>query len=163
MKSVTFTSSAACLLSLLTLPALSQTAVYDETSRNLTIPAIRLGLTTFTNLVLRLDAIGLVSVDPVPSTISDKCAKTNFHADKYNAIVPGMTLAQVSQLMGCKPNSSKTDRSSLGYTTYQWTDDADTTAYIYTNMAIYFDVDGAKVKVFNIGSTIYPYRSGKGF
>lgn len=141
----------------------AQTAVYDDVSRNLTIPTIRLGLTTFTNLVVRLDAIALVSVDPAPSVITDKCTPANFSADKYNAIVPGLTLAQVSTLMSCRPNAKKTDRSSLGYTTYTWQDDTTTSSYPDTSMQIYFDVDGVKVKVFNIGSTIYPYRSGKGF
>lgn len=158
MKTITL-----LLAPLLSASAFAQTAVYDEATRNLTVPSIRLGLTTFTNLVVRLDAIALVSVDPAPSTVTDKCSVSNFSADKFNAIVPGMTLAQVSTLMNCKPNSSRTNRSSSGYTTYEWTDDADQYAYLYTNMKIYFDVNGLKVTVFSIGSTIYPYRSGAGF
>jgi hypothetical protein len=137
--------------------------VYNEASRNLTIPTIRLGLTTFTNLVVRLDTIALVSVDPAPSTVADKCTAANFSADKYNAIVPGLTLAQVNTLMGCRLNTTKTRRSTLGYTTYVWQDDTNANTSFSTNMEIYFDGDGAKVAIFDYGSGPRPYKSGVGF
>lgn len=144
--------------------AQAQTAVFNPANSQLTLPSIRIGLTTYNNVVLRLDSVAVISADPVSGTIAETCIPSNFNADKFNAVVPGMTLNQVNQLMGCKPNPARTNRSSSGYVTYEWDDQTDQYAYLSTRMEIYFDAGGSTVTPFTIGTSYAPpYRSGKGF
>jgi len=134
----------------------AQTATYSSSNRYLTLPSIVVDGTTLSNVVLRLDAGAVVSIG-TNAGISDKCAASNFSADKFNAIALGMAYDQVVQLMGCRPDSTKTYRG-LFNTTYQWQSSTSYTPY----MTVYFDKNAIGVDYLYQDAT-NPFKTGSGF
>jgi hypothetical protein len=62
----------------LLLSATSHADSYDPATKYLTIPSIVVSGTTYTNLVIRLDSIAIISVDSPPSTpTSNQCSPAN--------------------------------------------------------------------------------------
>ena len=134
--------TALCLLAGITSAgsAIAQTASYDAATRYLTIPSVRVGDTVFSDLVIRLDGIAVISVGataPATSTVTDTCTVANFTTAKFNAIALGMSLDQVSQVMGCKNNPGLTQRASQ-YVVYAWNS-------IPAMIMVWFNPDGTKV------------------
>lgn len=120
--------------------AIAQTASYDAATRYLTIPSVRVGDTVFSDLVIRLDGIAVISVGataPATSSVTDTCAAANFTTARFNAIALGMSLDQVNQVMGCKNNPSLTLRASQ-YVAHGWNN-------IPALIMVWFNPDGTKV------------------
>lgn len=117
----------------------AQTANYDATTRYLSIPSIRVGDTVYSDLVIRLDGMTLISVGAAVAagpTVAERCGASNFTTAKFNAITVNMTVDQVNQVMGCKYNSTLTQRNT-SYLVYVWD-------YGQSMVAVYFDPDGTR-------------------
>lgn len=104
MNQSKWTSAAlACLLSS---GALAYKGVtYDETSRQLTVPTVRIGDRWYNNLVVRIDSAELVAysstsrADTLPE--AGRCPH-QLKQSQLAAIAPGMTLDQVDTIVGCQ-------------------------------------------------------------
>ena len=76
---------------------------FDPASNKLSLDSVVLNGVVYNNVVVTLNSYTLISVGssapygPVTAT----CSAGNFTVAKYNAIVPGMTLDQVKQTIGC--------------------------------------------------------------
>lgn len=92
--------------------AQSSTPVFDEATRQLTLPVVRLGGTNFLNVTVRLDqfeVLGVGATEPVePPPAAGQCTTANFTREKFYGIVGGMTVQQVNTLMGCAYNPAYT-------------------------------------------------------
>lgn len=83
---------------------------FDPASNKLTLDSVVLNGVVYNNVVATLNSYTLISVGssapygPVTAT----CSGGNFTVAKYNAIVPGMTLDQVKQTIGCANDPSLT-------------------------------------------------------
>lgn len=90
---------------LATLGLAHATDTFDATTNQLTIPAVQIGDTIYTNVVIRLNNFDVLAVggSTPANQVSDTCTPSNITLDRYNAIQTGMTLDQVNQALGCKP------------------------------------------------------------
>jgi hypothetical protein len=87
---------------------------------SVTIPGDRI----YKNVVVHINQFTILGVGgsiPNPDDISETCTCENFSMDKFNTIQPGMTLDQVTQVIGCKFNPKDTMYIG-GLTRYQWAD-----------------------------------------
>ena len=86
--------------------AFSQTSTFDLDSRYLTLPSVQVGNTIYNNLVIRIDSLAVISVGSVttapPPSSAAKCTAANFTIAKFNQIAVGMTVDQVTNLLGCQ-------------------------------------------------------------
>lgn len=116
----------------------AQTATFNESTRYLTLPSVTVGVTTYNNVVVRLDSFAVVSVGSVGNAggIAATCGGGNLTLSKFNAIAIGMSLAQVNQLLGCQYAADYVQRSSF-FTAYTWVS-LNSGAFIY----VYFDPAG---------------------
>lgn len=92
--------------------AQSITPIFDEATRQLTLPVVLLGSTNFKNVIVRLDQFEVLYVggaEPVGSaSATGQCTTANFTREKFYGIVGGMTVQQVNTLMGCAYNPAYT-------------------------------------------------------
>jgi hypothetical protein len=91
------------------------------------------------------DAIGLTN----PTTLTTAaCTRENITVTNFNAITVGMTLAQVSQVIGCQVtqvigNHVVTDFATQSYIKYIWSSHLN--SYDNHSITVYFDSTGAAV------------------
>lgn len=131
---------------------------FNTSTNVLSIPAVTIGQTLYSNVQLRLDSFAVVnagSSNPVPVP----CTASNFTAAKVNAIDIGMTPAQVSQLIGCDNNDVYA--SQLGYSNliYSWRYQSYVPQYTSSVILVFFDADGQGVAPLQ-GSTVIKMSSG---
>jgi hypothetical protein len=81
------------------------TDTFDTNSNQLTVPAIQIGDTVYNNVVIQLKDFAVLSAGTstvvAPSQLP-ACTMTNFNAQAYDTISLGMTVDQVSQVVGCQ-------------------------------------------------------------
>ena len=116
--------------------------VYNEATRQLTLPNVQVGNVSYPNVVIRLDSFAVlaagapVALLPPPISISfPECSGSNFSLQKYNLIQPGQTLQAVTENLGCKFTSIV--RTS------------DTIVYSWNNTAT-LQQDGLRLKIIDI-------------
>ena len=136
--------------------AFAQTATFNNATRYLTIPSVQAGTSIYSNVVVRLDSFAIISVGgeapvfssvaPVSPSAADTCVTANFTIAKYNAISLGMTLDQVTQIIGCKPQLSYRSSSEFQYV---WRD--------INERFIFVNLDSVKMKVIYIGPAGFYY------
>ena len=86
----------------------SATAVadtFDPKTNILTMGSITVGNQKYLNVAVKLDQFTVLdagSSAPLVSGVSETCGEENFTIDKYNVIQVGMSLQQVSQILGCQ-------------------------------------------------------------
>lgn len=124
--------------------ATAQTASYDGATRYLTIPSVRVGDTIFSDLVIRLDGIAVISVGQTNPAVAvaEKCTLANFTVAKLNAIQAGMTASEISQIIGCNYSSSMTTRG-VDFVEYVWVSLPDSAL-----ISVFFDANGVKATPF---------------
>jgi hypothetical protein len=76
---------------------------FDPVSNKLSLDSVVLNGVVYNNVVVTLNSYTLISVgSSAPyAPVTAACSGGNFTVAKYNAIVPGMTLDQVKQTIGC--------------------------------------------------------------
>lgn len=103
--------------------AQSSAPVFDEATRQLTLPVVRLGGTNFLNVTVRLDqfeVLGVGGAAPVePPLATGQCTMANVSRTKFYQIVTGMTFQQVTNLIGCAHNPDYTG-SAYSFVSYRW-------------------------------------------
>lgn len=87
------------------------------------------------------------------------CTTANINTQRYNAIAIGMTPDQVNATLGCKYDTSRTQRNNL-FTTYVWP-----VPGTFTYLGVYFDTAGTKViDIYNGAPGTTPsYKFSNGF
>ncbi|MFA6444637.1 MAG: hypothetical protein WCV99_20075 [Sterolibacterium sp.] len=149
------------LLAIAILTNLSCACAQDtfNTSTNvLSIPAVTIGQTLYSNVQLRLDSFAVVdagSSNPVPKP----CTASNFTAAKVNAIDIGMTLTQVKEIIGC--DNYEVYASQLGYSNqiYSWSYRSYVPQYTSSVILVFFDAEGQGVTPLQ-GTTVIKMSSG---
>lgn len=139
--------------------AFAQTAVYDAATRNLSIPSVQAGDRIYSNLVVRIDSMAVISVgssSPVGSVVAEQCVDANFTTSAYNAITENMTVDQVNRVMGCKFDPTMTLRST-DYIIYVW---YNSRVGAHALLTVYFDPNGARVTSLNGPGGIFKISSG---
>nr|WP_315488210.1 hypothetical protein [uncultured Rhodoferax sp.] len=83
---------------------------FDPASNKLSLDSVVLNGVVYNNVVVTLNSYTLISVgSSAPyNPVAAACSDVNFTVAKYNAIVPGMTLDQVKQTIGCANDSKWT-------------------------------------------------------
>lgn len=130
---------------------------YDPASNRLTIDSVQLGNTVYTNVVVTVgNVLSVGGSHAASSPVTATCTPTNFTTAKFNAIALGMTLDQVSQVMGCVNNPAMTQRST-SYVAYAWTGGVGSNALIM----VFFDVNGSAVTpIGNVPGGAFKQSSG---
>lgn len=96
---------------------------FDPATNTLTLDSVTVGGIKYPNVVVRLNqftVLGVGNSAPVEDGISETCEAENFTGDKFDAIQAGMSLEQVTQVIGC--NEEKREAFSLGRTGIYWTE-----------------------------------------
>lgn len=93
---------------------------FDPATNTLTIRSVTVtGDRIYSNVVIRLDQFTVLGVgSSVPNgTVSETCGAENSTIDRFNAIQPGMSIEQVTQIIGCQ---SKVGVRSDEILTHDW-------------------------------------------
>jgi len=126
---------------------------YDATTNVFTVDAVVLNGIQYNNVVLKLNAYDVISVgSSAPyGQVTDTCSSANITVPIYNAIVAGMTLAQVNQTIGCKYSPALT--TAIGdHVSHGWN-------YGGAIIIVYFDATDSFVKGI-IGTDLFKSRTG---
>lgn len=117
---------------------------FDSSTKVLSIPTVTIDQTVYSDVRLRLDSFSVVSVG-WNSSVAKTCTAANFTAAKVNAIDIGMTLGQVSQIIGC--DNSDVYGSQFGNLSqiYSWSYRSYVPQYTSSVILVFFDVDGQGV------------------
>lgn len=78
---------------------------FDPATNILTMDAVILENQKFSNVVVRIDQLTVSSIgssSPDENRISETCETENLTTDKFDVIQIGMSLDQITQIMGCK-------------------------------------------------------------
>ncbi len=107
------------LLSLSFIVYAGEVAEYNPETKILTIPTVKVAGGYIYDVKLQLDDLeGLVySKSPSISTINSECSKEKITFDRYKQIANGMTLDQVTNIIGCK---AELNLVSSGRSLYKW-------------------------------------------
>ena len=109
------------LLLLINIPfaVLAEDAEYNAESKILTIPTVKVAGGYIYNVQIKLDDLdGLIySKSPATGSIYSECPKEKITLDKFKQIANGMTLDQVTNIIGCK---AKLNLVSSGRSLYKW-------------------------------------------
>ncbi|MFA6312658.1 MAG: hypothetical protein WC681_14345 [Sterolibacterium sp.] len=108
------------LISLFLSAPATATNVYDAATNRLTVDAITLGNTTYTNVVVTVGSVISVGGSGPAVPVTNTCLASNFTATSYVAITAGMTVSQINQVMGCAYTPSATSYESNGEVEYWW-------------------------------------------
>lgn len=152
MKIKSFAGSAALALTLCG-GAMAQTATFNESNRQLTMPSVQVGNVVFSNVVVRLDNFTVLASGPGTPIALGACTQANFTTARYNAIAVGMTPDQVNATMGCVFSPALTQRGP-GYVALAW---GATSAQGL--VVVFFDANGTVVTPL-AGSTSFKSSSG---
>lgn len=121
---------------------------YDPRTQILTIQTLQHQGLQYSNVVIHLDQYSVLSVGDItsPSTTynNKSCTAANFTTKIANSIKTGMSLDQVSALIGCTNDSSLTMRSS-NYVNYFWSLNPGS---MMTSLGVFFDGKGETVTPF---------------
>lgn len=123
---------------------------YDVNTNKLSIDAITIGDTTYTNVVVTVGSV--ISVGGASkNTVSNQCLDKNFTSSVYGSIIIGMTLDQVTQIVGCKNNPTGTFRSG-NFIYYYWNTSLNqkSLTVIFNSTSMLVALDGADFK-FSMG------------
>jgi hypothetical protein len=136
---------------------------FDETTNILTIDSVVLEGIQYNNVVVRLNAFDVISVGssaPVDDgTVAETCTDANFTLARYDAIIEGMTLDQVNQIIGCKSNVNVTLVTEV-YVHRIWHNGGQTVGNI-KGIGVYFDsTTGNIVKAKPSVPSIFKVRVG---
>lgn len=86
---------------------------FDPATNTLTLDSVTIGGIKYPNVVVRLNqftVLGVGNSAPVEDGISETCEAEDFTEDKFGAIQGGMSIEQVTQIIGCKSiNQAWTD------------------------------------------------------
>lgn len=131
---------------------------FNTSTNVLSIPAVTIGQTLYSNVQLRLDSFSVVDAG-WSSAVPKPCTASNFTAAKVNAIDIGMTPAQVSQLIGC--DNGDVYASQIGYSNqiYSWSYRSYVPQYTSSVILVFFDADGQGVAPLQ-GTTVIKMSSG---
>ena len=105
-------------------PAIEATNTFDPATNVLSMDSVLvIGDQEYSNVLIRIDqftVLGVGSSEQVNNGVSEICGLERFTASNFNAIQSGMSLEQVTQIMGCEFDSQFT-RWAGGTVTYVWT------------------------------------------
>ena len=112
------------LLVVVSINAFSADSEYNAESKVLTIPVIKVGNAFVYDAKLKLNDKGSFDIvgfsDQPPSVIVDsQCVEAQITIDKFSQISVGMSLNQVSSIIGCK---EKIFAATSSFTIYTWND-----------------------------------------
>ncbi|MCH9640065.1 MAG: hypothetical protein K0U40_11310 [Betaproteobacteria bacterium] len=89
---------------------IAATNTFDPATNTLTINSVTVtGDRVYSNVTIRIDAftvLGVGSSAPITEGVSETCSAGNFSVDIFNAIQTGMTVEQVTQIIGCRSEIS---------------------------------------------------------
>lgn len=77
---------------------------FDPATNTLTLDSVTVGGIKYPTVVVRLNqftVLGVGNSAPVEDGISENCGEENFTVDKFGAIQEGMSIEQVTQIIGC--------------------------------------------------------------
>ena len=78
---------------------------FDPATNTLTLDSVTVGGIKYPTVVVRLNqftVLGVGNSAPVENGISETCEAENFTEDKFGAIQEGMSIEQITQIIGCK-------------------------------------------------------------
>ncbi len=97
---------------------IATSSTFDPEKNTLTINSVTVtGDQIYSNVVIRLDqftVLGVGSSAPI-GYVSETCRSENFTIDRFNAIQPGMTIEQVTQIISCRSDISFSGVTLLSY------------------------------------------------
>ncbi len=107
------------LLANISFNVLAEDAEYNADSKILTIPTVKVPNGYIYDVKLKLNILeGLTySKRPSSDSLKTECSKENLTVKIFNQIFNGMTLDQVSHIVGCK---AKLNLVSSGRSLYKW-------------------------------------------
>lgn len=117
---------------------------FNTSTSILSIPAVTIDQTLYSNVQLRLNSFTVVnagSSTPIPRP----CTAANFTAAKVNAIDIGMTRDQVGQIIGCDSNESFSSQLNWANQIYSWSYRSYVPQYTSSVILVFFDADGQGV------------------
>jgi hypothetical protein len=82
-------------------------STYDAALRELTLPQVALGQTVYRNVTIRLESFALLS-SGMPTTAT--CTPEMFTQAAYGQIARGMTVEDVTAIIGCAPTRTTASR-----------------------------------------------------
>lgn len=116
--------------------------IFDPATNVLTLDSVTVpGDQIYYNVAVRLDQFTVLSVGssaPIVTGVSGVCGRENFTVDKYNAIRIGMTLNQVTQIIGCEHDPSYTMR--LGIIAVGGSTTADLVRYAWIDLTLWKEI-----------------------
>lgn len=131
---------------------------FNTSTSVLSIPALTIDQTLYSNVQLRLNSFTVVNAGtntPVPKP----CTASNFTAAKVNAIDIGMTRDQVSQIIGCDSNESFSSQLNWANQIYSWSYRSYVPQYTSSVILVFFDADGQGVSPLQ-GTNVIRMSSG---
>jgi len=98
---------------------IATSSTFDPETNTLTINSVTVtGDQIYSDVVIRLDEFAVLDVGgstPIDGSVTEACGPENFTVAKFNAILPGMTIEQVTQIIGCRSEVSFRGVTLLGH------------------------------------------------
>ncbi|CAK0762353.1 conserved exported hypothetical protein [Gammaproteobacteria bacterium] len=114
---------------------------FDPATKTLTIDSVTQGGTRYNNVVVKITGVEIVGVGTSQPTQDSQCPVV-FTEAQYNAISVGMTMAQVSDIIGCGNDVDGSMRAGNDIL-HSW----ETSGNIYHGILVNFDATTGLVAV----------------
>ena len=137
----------------LSVPTVADT--FNPATNILTLDSVRYKDQKYSNVVLRIDQFTVLSVGSSVPVNSDTCGLERFTAANFDAIQVGMSLDQVTQIMGCLPGKKLS--APGGIVSYSWSN------LDVTQMLIIVSFDESSMKVTGFLGPSFKFWQGRDF